>query len=103
MNEVVIRGGTLIDGTGAPARQSDVGLSGAVINEVGPNLRGDRVIDAGGLVVAPGFIDVHTPLRRPGPVGPVVQRPLSSQGITTVIAGNCGFSLAPCAPAPSGG
>ena len=98
MNEVVIRGGTLIDGTGAPARQSDVGISGAVISEVGPNLTGDRVIDAGGLVVAPGFIDVHTHYDAQVLWDPWLT-PSSSQGITTVIAGNCGFSLAPCAPA----
>lgn len=61
MSDLVIRGGTVVDGSGAPARRADVSISGGRIRAVG-NLteRGAREIDAGGLVVSPGFIDVHT-------------------------------------------
>lgn len=98
MNEVVIRGGTLIDGTGAAARRADIGISAGVVSELGMNLAGDSVIDAGGLVVAPGFIDVHTHYDAQVLWDPWLT-PSSCQGVTTVVAGNCGFSLAPCAPA----
>ena len=62
MFDVVIRGGTVIDGTGAPARRADVGVRDGHIAAVGPDLDDDAadVIDAGDLVVAPGFVDPHT-------------------------------------------
>ena len=96
-NEVVIRGGTVMDGTGAPGSPADVGVAGGVITEVGERLEGDRTLDAGGQVVAPGFIDIHTHYDAQVFWDPALT-PSSWHGVTTVVAGNCGFSLAPCRP-----
>src|SRR3546814_11827521 len=61
MHELVIRGGTVVDGTGAPAMTADVDVSGGRITEVGKvDERGERELDADGLVVAPGWVDIHT-------------------------------------------
>ena len=94
--DLLIRGGTVIDGTGAPRRAADVAVDGDRIAALGrlDELRGAREIDASGLVVSPGFIDTHTHddravLSDPGMACKV------SQGVTTVVTGNCGVSLAP--------
>ncbi len=58
--DVVIRGGTVFDGSGAPGRAADVAIAGGAIREIGPKLRGERELDASGCAVAPGFIDIHT-------------------------------------------
>ena len=94
--DLLIRGGTVIDGTKAPRFDADVGVRDGRIAAVG-DLAGAsaaRTIDAAGLIVAPGFIDSHThddqALLRPARHGFKV-----SQGVTTVIAGNCGISAAP--------
>jgi N-acyl-D-amino-acid deacylase len=61
MHDVIIRGGTVIDGTGAPARQADVAIAGGVIVAVGQGLgSGREEIDASGLIVTPGWVDIHT-------------------------------------------
>ena len=61
MHELVIRGGTVVDGTGAPARAADVAVDGGLVTEVGAvTVEAAQVIDADGLVVTPGFVDVHT-------------------------------------------
>jgi len=93
--DLVLKGGQVIDGGGGPAFAADVALAGDAIVAVGPALDvgGARVIDASGLVVAPGFIDVHTHddlvcITQPD------MTPKISQGVTTVIAGNCGISAA---------
>jgi N-acyl-D-amino-acid deacylase len=93
--DILIRGGTVIDGTRTPRFKADVAVSGGKISRIG-KLRGkaEVEIDAGGKIVAPGFIDAHTHddrlmLSDPG------MAPKVSQGVTTVIAGNCGISLAP--------
>ena len=95
MSDLVIRGGLVVDGTGNPPRAADVRVADGVIAEIAPNLRGDDVLDAGGCVVAPGFIDVHTHYD-----AQVFWDPMFSSscyhGVTSVIAGNCGFTLAPC-------
>src|SRR3954454_19126179 len=95
--EIVIRGGTVVDGTGAPGRRADVAVSGDRIVEVGDRLRGDRELDASGQVVAPGFIDIHTHYDAQVFWDPELT-PSSFHGVTTVVAGNCGFSIAPTRP-----
>jgi N-acyl-D-amino-acid deacylase len=103
--DLLIQGGEVIDGTGAPRLRADVAIAGWRIVALGDlqGQRAERRIDAAGLIVAPGFIDVHThddraPLE---PVLPGSAHPKLSQGVTTVVTGNCGVSLAPLVSAGS--
>jgi N-acyl-D-amino-acid deacylase len=93
---LLLRGGTVIDGTGAPRFRADVRIEGDRIVAVGASLPADggAVIDAGGRIVAPGFIDVHTHDDQIVLSAPHML-PKVSQGVTTVVVGNCGISLAP--------
>jgi N-acyl-D-amino-acid deacylase len=95
----LIRSGTVIDGTGADRRLADVLIEGDRITALGePGTvahEGAEITEAEGLVVCPGFIDVHTHDDNAVLVGPDMT-PKISQGVTTVIGGNCGISLAPC-------
>ena len=97
-HDLVIRGGFIVDGTGAPGRQGDVAVSGGRIAEVGAvSGRGAREVDAGGLVVAPGFIDPHTHYDAQLTWDPTASC-TSWHGVTTIVTGNCGFTMAPCRP-----
>src|SRR5215471_8330258 len=95
--DIVIRGGTLVDGTGAPGRPADVAVRDGRIVEIGSRLHGDQELDAGGQVVAPGFIDIHSHYDAQVFWDPALT-PSSFHGVTSVVAGNCGFSIAPCRP-----
>jgi N-acyl-D-amino-acid deacylase len=98
--DILISNATVIDGTGAPRYAADVGLRGDRVARIGSldGCRGEVEIDAAGKVVAPGFIDAHTHDDRLMLSG-ADMAPKVSQGVTTVVAGNCGISLA---PAPQG-
>ncbi len=98
MHEVTIRGGFVVDGSGREPRRADVGIDGGCISAIAPDLPGRDVIDAGGCVVAPGFIDLHTHYD-PQVLWDPMLTPSSQLGVTSVVAGNCGFSIAPCPPA----
>ena len=88
-------GGRVVDGTGEPARRADVRVADGRIAEIGPGLRGERALDADGAFVAPGFVDIHTHYDAQVFWDPWLT-PSSLQGVTTVVAGHCGLSLAPC-------
>jgi N-acyl-D-aspartate/D-glutamate deacylase len=98
MHDLVIRGGTVADGTGAPARTADVAIDGGIVTEVGRvGGRARTVLDADGALVTPGFVDVHTHFD-----GQVTWDPLLTpscwHGVTTVVMGNCGVGFAPAKP-----
>jgi N-acyl-D-amino-acid deacylase len=95
-HEIVIRGGDVVDGTGAEPVPADVGIAGGRIQTVGSGLTGDRVIDASEHVVAPGFIDLHSHADFSIEGWPAATTQLF-QGVTTLLTGNCGFSPFPVA------
>lgn len=97
MTDIAIRGGTVIDGTGAPGQAADVLIRDGRISEIGQGLSAPKELDASGCVVTPGFIDIHTHYDAQVFWDPALS-PSCFHGVTTVVAGNCGFSIAPTRP-----
>ena len=95
---LVIRGGTVVDGSGGEPRDADVGIADGLVAAVGPNLAaGDEEIDARGMIVTPGFIDPHTHYDAQATWSSRIT-PSSWNGVTTAMMGNCGVGFAPCRP-----
>jgi N-acyl-D-aspartate/D-glutamate deacylase len=98
MHDLVIRGGTLVDGTGAPRRTGDLAIDGDRIAQAGGTAgSGKREIDAAGALVTPGWVDVHTHYDGQVTWDPYLT-PSSWHGVTTVVMGNCGVGFAPVKP-----
>jgi N-acyl-D-amino-acid deacylase len=99
VHDILIRGGTLYDGAGRPGVPGDVAIADGRIAAIGPRLAGPagKTIDAAGLAVAPGFIDIKTHSDFTLPINPKAESKVR-QGVTTEIIGHCGFSVAPCLP-----
>ncbi len=97
--DILIRGGTVIDGSGRAGEKADVAIAGGRIAGIGPGLAGvaTRVVDAAGLAVTPGFIDIKTHSDFVLPINPKAESKVR-QGVTTEIIGHCGYSVAPVLP-----
>jgi N-acyl-D-amino-acid deacylase len=97
--DILIRGGTVIDGSGRPGEPADVAVEGGRIAAIAASLAGDagKLVDARGLAVAPGFIDIKTHSDFTLPINPKAESKVR-QGVTTEIVGHCGFSVAPVLP-----
>src|SRR5690348_17303141 len=98
MLDLLIRGASITDGTGRPRFTADVGVCGGKISQVG-NVEGPAaaVVDAGGLSLMPGIVDVHTHYDAQVTWDPTLS-PSVALGVTTAVMGNCGFGIAPCPP-----
>jgi N-acyl-D-aspartate/D-glutamate deacylase len=99
MHELIVRGGRIVDGSGAGPRRADVAVAGGRIVEIGPDVAGPAAeeLDADGCIVTPGFVDVHT--HYDGQVTwDEVLEPSTPHGVTTVVTGNCGVGFAPVRP-----
>jgi N-acyl-D-aspartate/D-glutamate deacylase len=100
-NEIAIRGGMLIDGTGAPPRRADLGIAAGRVVEIDTRVTAPHEIDASGRLVVPGFLDIHTHYD-PQVLWDPDLTPSSWHGVTSVVAGNCGYSIAPNRPGGRG-
>jgi N-acyl-D-aspartate/D-glutamate deacylase len=98
MHELVIRGGTIVDGSGEPGYDGDVAVDGGRISAVGGRLGpAKREMDARGLLLTPGWVDIHTHYDGQATWDPILA-PSSCQGSTTILMGNCGVGFAPARP-----
>ena len=100
MHELVIKNAVLVDGIGTPAFNGELAVSGGKIVAVGSGKsvgEGRETIDAEGLTLAPGIIDLHTHFDAQLTWDPYAT-PSNRLGVTTVVIGNCGFTIAPCKP-----
>ena len=97
-HDLIIRGATLYDGSGAAPRRADLAIKGGRISAIGADL-GDaaETLDADGLALSPGIIDIHTHFDAQLTWDPWAN-PSPGLGVTTVVIGNCGFTIAPCKP-----
>src|SRR3954471_18884167 len=94
--DLVIRGGTIVDGSGAPGFVADLAVKDGRIAEIGPKLpRAAAEIDASGRLVTPGFVDIHTHYDGQA-VWDSHLAPSAIHGVTTAVMGNCGVGFAPC-------
>jgi N-acyl-D-amino-acid deacylase len=95
MHDLIVRGGTVADGSGQPTRTGDVAIDGSIVTAVGQvEGRARRVIEADGLLVTPGWVDIHTHYDGQATWDPEVS-PSGWHGVTTVVMGNCGVGFAP--------
>src|SRR5947208_16821224 len=99
MFDTIIKGGRVVDGSGLPSRTADIGIALGLIAEIGRLSGARETIDADGLVVRPGSIDAHPHYQRQLTCDPYAT-PSCSHGVTSVLAGNCGYSSAPRARTP---
>ncbi|NBP53738.1 MAG: D-aminoacylase, partial [Actinobacteria bacterium] len=99
MHDLVVRNAHLVDGTGTPARPADIAVANGVITEVAPHIEGAarRTIDAAGMLVTPGFVDIHTHFDGQATWDPILA-PSSQHGVTSIVMGNCGVGFAPAKP-----
>src|SRR3954469_3464974 len=98
MHDIVVRGGSVVDGTGAPPRTADVAITDGRVTEVGRvDGPATRELDADGLLVTPGFVDIHTHYDGQASWDELLT-PSCWHGVTTVVMGNCGVGFAPVAP-----
>ncbi|TMA39650.1 MAG: amidohydrolase, partial [Deltaproteobacteria bacterium] len=95
--DTIIKGGTVVDGSGLPMRRADVGIRDGLVTDIGRLSGARRTVDADGLVVMPGIIDVHTHYDPQLSFEPFATSSCY-HGVTSVVAGNCGYSIAPCRP-----
>ena len=97
-NDIVIKNGKIVDGTGSEPFSGDIAIKGDMISEMGEVTSSGKVeLNADGRVVSPGFVDIHTHLD--AQIGWDQElKPVSQHGVTSVLMGNCGVTFAPCKP-----